>query len=377
MEENGLGTDTNVGGRKLSPVQNGLKVPGAKIGPRRSLTLGVRRSVPSLPRRMPARPAAPVAPSLPTPPAKPAPPSVKTRRGSRRLERTPVHPQGSPGQKESPEAKVVVHRGLKMPFFFFSRRYRPLSQMKHSGLGQVFRAHDIVLNTDVALKFLPLQALRDAEGIALLKKEAALAMRLSHENIVRLHNVETENGRLFLVMEFVDGEDLREILQRMGPLSLATVAAIAESCAAALDYAHKQGVLHRDLKPENIMLDRENALKIVDFGTASLAHKSGHEPYIEGTPSYMSPEQIRGEALDARTDVFSLGAVLSELLTGTQAFPFRNDWAQLEAMQPVGLSSLPPAVAEALSKAMAKKRDDRWTSAGELAEAFGAAVERA
>jgi serine/threonine-protein kinase len=225
---------------------------------------------------------------------------------------------------------------------------------------------------DVALKFLPPAMNRDPVAVAELKREAVLAMRLSHKNIVRLHNIERENNRLFIVMEYVAGETLREVLQRMGPLSMASVAAIARACAVALDYAHGQHILHRDIKPENLMVDRDGQLKIVDFGIA-VRVQSAPGVTVEGTPGYMSPEQLRHETPDARADVFSLGAVLCELLTGKRVFPDRGDLKRLFEFPPAGLADVPPPVRDVLARALDLDRERRWSSVRE----FYAALEQA
>lgn len=241
-------------------------------------------------------------------------------------------------------------------------------------MGLVVKAHDKVLDIEVVLKFVGKKHTVTAEEMELVKREGSLAMRLSHENIVRLHNVESEAGRVFLVMEFVDGENLRQVIQRVGRLSTNTVLTIGQCCASALDYAHKEGIIHKDLKPENIMISRDKVLKIVDFGTAEFMHKSAAATHIEGTPSYMSPEQIRGETLDVRTDVFALGAVLTEALTGVQVFPFRKDWLTHSEMEPLGIEEVPPVLVPVVLKAMAARREDRWSSAGEFVRAFERAI---
>lgn len=288
----------------------------------------------------------------------------------------PPRPGPAPGSAvhARPDRKPEGHAKWSMPFVFFSRRYKPVSKLEHAGMGLVVKAHDKVLDIDVVLKFVGKKHTVTAEEMELVKREGAMAMRLSHENIVRLHNVEAEAGRVFLVMEFVDGENLRQIIQRVGRLSANTVLTIGQCCASALDYAHKEGIIHKDLKPENIMISRENILKIVDFGTAEFMHKSAAATHIEGTPSYMSPEQVRGEALDVRTDVFALGAVLAEALTGVQVFPFRKDWLTRTEMEPMGIEMVPPVLVPIVLKALAARREDRWSSAGEFVRAFESAL---
>jgi serine/threonine-protein kinase len=263
----------------------------------------------------------------------------------------------------------------RIPGFFFSHRYKPVQLLGHGTDGAVYKAEDRILRTNVAIKLLPKRTARDKEAVEQITREAATAMRLSHDNIVRLHNVEVAGAQLFLVMEFVEGHNFREVLRQRGPLSLAGVLSVAEACASALDYAHARGVLHRDLKPENLMMTPEQNLKIVDFGTAMMLHATKPRDWVEGTPGYMSPEELRMEPLDVRADVYSLGVVLSELLTGRNPFPAVKDVFQLADVEPAPMPELPAPVAAVLMKAMARRPDDRWPSAGALVRALAQAIE--
>lgn len=252
---------------------------------------------------------------------------------------------------------------------FFSKRYKAVELISRSEKGPVFKAFDTILDIYVAIKFLSRRTMLDHEGIRLFKQEASTAMSLSHENIVKLHNLEMEVGKFFLVMEFVNGPNFREILKKSGPLSLNTVAAVSAACASALEHAHSRGLLHRDLKPENLMLDERNILKIVDFGTARpirARHSGRIEKYIEGTPGYMSPEQAIGQILDRRADIFSLAATLAELLTGIPPFPTDADFDAVCRLDPMPMPNVPEPVAEVLMKAMARNPEDRWATPTEF-----------
>jgi serine/threonine protein kinase len=279
----------------------------------------------------------------------------------------PLRQPVSEGPQESGPRKRMLN--------FYSKRYKPVQLLGQGARGAVFKAEDRVLNILVAIKFLPDLLALNKDAVAQIKHEAALAMRLSHDNIVRLHNVEMESGRFFLVMEYVDGRNFRQILEHAGKLSLRSVLSVAESCAHALDYAHQRGILHRDLKPENLMLNQDSVLKIVDFGTAMMVRTKTASEFIEGTPGYMSPEELLYEPLDRRADVYSLGVVLSELLTGTPPFPFDTDLQKLVELEPAPMPDVPAPVAQVLLKAMAKKRTERWSSAGELYQALARAAE--
>lgn len=256
---------------------------------------------------------------------------------------------------------------------FSSNRYQVIKVLHEGGFGTVFKVMDKMLKMEVAIKLLKADVARNLEAISQLKAEAAVAMRLSHENIVRLHNIESEKGRIFLVMEYIEGQTLREIIEQMGALSLPAVLDIAHACAHALTYAHGQGVLHRDIKPENIMVTSKMSLKLLDFGLAiKMARGQMESDYIEGSPGYLSPEQLHGFPLDARTDVFSFAAVVCELLTGKRAFPRTDKMRQMYDHDPEGIETLPPAVAQAIQRGLSRDANARYHTPAE----FYAALEQ-
>ncbi len=339
--------------RKLSPIDFGVKQGGARSLLARSTSSSVPKAVPAqVPKIGPA--------AVPAPPWKQAPLRV----------RVPLLPSRRIRLSAPTNGQRVV------PGSFVSSRYEPEKVIGQGGRGAVYKAWDRVLGVHVALKFLPEALARNPQALEEIRREAVVAMRLSHENIVRLHNVEMSGTRLFLVMEYVDGENLREIVERLGPLAPFSVLDIARSCASALAYTHGEGIVHRDIKPENIMINKDAILKIVDFGTAMMAHLPGEDAYLEGTPGYMSPEQIRGnEPVDARTDIFALGAVLAELMTGKRAFVYDGNLDHLLASSPQGLEVVDPPIRAVLLKAMATVRDERWASAMEFYRALENAVE--
>jgi serine/threonine-protein kinase len=256
---------------------------------------------------------------------------------------------------------------------FSSNRYNIFTEISSGGVGTVFRAYDTLLKMDVAIKLLKPGIARDPEALAQLKAEAAVAMKLSHEHIVRLHNIEHEKGHFYIVMEYVEGQTLRSIIDSMGALSLHAVLDITHACAMALSYAHGQGVLHRDIKPENIMINNQMVLKLVDFGLAiKLARGHEQSDFIEGSPGYLSPEQLHGLTVDARTDVFSLAVVVCELLTGKRAFPDTPHLKHIYDHDPVGIETLPAEVAQALKWGLARKAESRYNTPAE----FYAALEQ-
>ncbi len=211
-----------------------------------------------------------------------------------------------------------------------------LSLLGEGGMGQVYRARDTKLGRDVALKLLPESLARDEEKIARLEREAHLLASLNHQNIATLHGLEESEGRRYLVMELVPGGTLAERLTR-GSLGLEESLSVMRQIAEALEAAHEKGIIHRDLKPANVKITPDGKVKLLDFGLAkaiaeekspadlsrspTLTREGTEHGVILGTASYMSPEQARGQALDRRTDIWSFGCVLYEVLTGQKAFP--------------------------------------------------------
>ena len=204
-------------------------------------------------------------------------------------------------------------------------RYALLHEIGRGAMGQVFLAEDRVLKRKVALKFLSLpQGLDKAErqeAVARFYREAQAAAKLAHPNIVVIYDIDELEGRHFISMEYLEGETLDRVMAR-GPLPPERAIEIVSQILSALSYAHSQGVIHRDIKPENIFLSAAGTVKVTDFGIARVMGSSTmtQAGTVMGTPGYMSPEQVKGEKVDARTDIFSAGVILYELLTGMRAF---------------------------------------------------------
>src|SRR3954469_18737272 len=214
-------------------------------------------------------------------------------------------------------------------------------------MGEVYRARDTRLGRDVAIKVLPAHLSTDLNLKARFEREAKAISALNHPNICTLHDVGSQDGTSYLVMEFIEGQSLAERLQK-GPLPTDQVLKIGREIADALDKAHRHGIIHRDLKPGNIMLTKSGA-KLLDFGLARAATPAAslatltevtspqHSPItqegtIVGTFQYMSPEQVEGKEIDGRSDIFSLGAVLYEMLTGQRAFPGKSQLSVASAI---------------------------------------------
>ena len=258
------------------------------------------------------------------------------------------------------------------------QRYEILDQLGAGGMGVVYRARDLRLQRTVALKFLPPALSADAHAKRRFLTEARAAAALEHVNVCTVHEIgETEAGQLFIAMALVEGESLRQAVER-GPLPAPQAMDIARQLAAALQSAHAHGIVHRDVKPGNVMLGPGGVVKLVDFGVAKLEGSTvtgaGGTP---GTAAYMSPEQVRGDDVDHRTDLWALGVVLYEMLAGKRPFTGGSDATIAHAIttgEPVRLRALDSRIAAALDdivvRALEKQRDRRFQSAGEMLAAL-------
>ena len=204
------------------------------------------------------------------------------------------------------------------PGSLLADRYRILGLVGRGGMGEVYRAEDLRLGQNVALKFLPPAVAEDPQRLAQFHHEVRIARQVSHRNVCRVYDIGEDHGRVFLTMELIDGEDLALLLKRIGRFPEERATEIARQICAGLAAAHDLGVLHRDLKPANIMLDADGRVRITDFGLAGLA--GSFTDIRSGTPAYMAPEQLAGQDVSERSDIFSLGLVLYEIFTGKRAF---------------------------------------------------------
>lgn len=264
--------------------------------------------------------------------------------------------------------------------------YQFLDEIGQGGMATVYRAHQLSMHRDVAIKMLPQDLLHQGNSLERFQQEASIVARLEHRAIVPVHEYGEHQGMPYLVMRYMDGGSVDDLLID-GPIPPENALAILEQIAPALDYAHREGVLHRDLKPSNILLDTNGDAYITDFGIARIvgsASKQLTTSGIVGTPAYMSPEQAQGKELDWRSDLYALGVVIFEMLTGRR--PFEADTPYNVAVKHV--TELPPSpckinpllpvtVERVVLKALEKACDRRYTSACEMAAALRQALEDA
>jgi serine/threonine-protein kinase len=229
------------------------------------------------------------------------------------------------------------------PGSMIAGRYRVIGLLGRGGMGEVYRADDVKLGQTVALKFLPREVSADPVWRERFFGEVRVTRQLSHPNICRVYDIGDWNGRHFLSMEFVDGEDLASLLRRIGHLSNEKSLAIARQLAAGLAVAHERGVLHRDLKPANIMIDGHGRVRITDFGLAVGIASEHVEGEMAGTPAYMAPEQLAGKAASVRSDIYALGLVLYEVCCGKRAFTARTV-AELRDQKELSTPPAPSAI---------------------------------
>ncbi|MEP6706415.1 MAG: serine/threonine-protein kinase [Pyrinomonadaceae bacterium] len=282
-------------------------------------------------------------------------------------------------------ARILVNDNPKLSAGQRIGHYEIVTLLGEGGMGEVYLAEDTKLGRKVALKFLPSYFTKDEERLRRFAQEARAASALNQPNILTIHEIGEADGHRFIATEFIDGETLRQRLAS-GPLKLGEALNIAEQVASALATAHAEGIIHRDIKPENIMLRRDALVKVLDFGLAKLTEQKQSGPEdatrelvqtsvgaVMGTVGYMSPEQARGLAVDARTDIWSLGVVLYEMLAGSAPFAGETSsdvLVEILEREPKSLESFSTGTPESLdwivTKALTKNRDDRYQTAREL-----------
>ena len=304
----------------------------------------------------------------------------------------PVSPINNDDEITSYHAVVDVSAEKSQPSMIgcvIDRKYRLDDKIGFGGMGNVYRASRLLIGDQVAIKILHAAHVSDPQAGERFRREAQAAARLKHPNAVSIYDFGvTSDGLVYLVMELVEGQNLRQIIKQQGPLAPATVSEITNQVCSALQVAHQQNVVHRDLKPDNIMVNVTISglrVKVLDFGIAKLRDLATSNLTVTGnvmgTPHYMSPEQCLGEEIDSRSDLYSLGVVMYQMLTGS--LPFNSSTSTAVVMQHVSKEppslrsinlSISPAVEAVVLYALAKRREDRPQSADALARELGAAV---
>ncbi len=228
----------------------------------------------------------------------------------------------------SEEVSIPLTKTLETPLkeltrgTTFAERYEFIEELGVGGMGRVYKVFDKKINEDVALKILKSEISEDEKTIERFGNELKFTRKIVHKNVCRMYDINEEKGTQYITMEYVPGEDLKSTVVRVGQLSVGKAVSVAKQVCEGLIEAHKLGVVHRDLKPQNIMIDKEGNVRIMDFGIARSLKAEGitDDGIMVGTPEYMSPEQVKGEEADHRSDIYSLGVLLYVLLTGVLPF---------------------------------------------------------
>jgi len=256
-------------------------------------------------------------------------------------------------------------------------RYELLEMIGKGGMSSVYKAHDRLLDRQIAVKILHPHFTEDEEYVERFRREARAVAQLSHPNIVTVIDRGEDEGRQYIVFEYVEGENLKQLLERTGPMAVRDALLLALQMARALAFAHGRGLIHRDVKPQNVLLNAGGQAKMTDFGIARSVDVQGVTitGTVLGTSEYIAPEQARGERVDAQTDVYSLGVVLYELLVG--GVPYEGETFVTVALKHVNepvppvlerRPDVPPRVALAVERAMAKSPDERFSSMQQLVD---------
>ena len=297
---------------------------------------------------------------------------------------TVATPEGeaAPSTVQSPRVGRIVSSdsvpaGGFTPGTILVDRYRIIGLLGRGGMGEVYRADDLKLGQPVALKFLPPKLSDDPVRRERFFAEVRITRQLSHPNICRVYDIGEVDGRHFLSMEYIDGEDLASLMKRIGSLTNEKALDIARQLVAGLTVAHERGVLHRDLKPANIMLDGHGRVRITDFGLAIAAEDESQAEEIAGTPAYMAPEQLAGKGATVRSDIYSLGLILYEIYTGKKAFKAKT-LAELREQKEIQTPRAPselregidPVVERVIQRCMEKDPNARPSSVAQLAQAL-------
>jgi hypothetical protein len=280
----------------------------------------------------------------------------------------------APSSPRTPAAGVSS-TGRLAPGSIITGRYRLVALLGRGGMGEVYRAGDLTLDQPIALKFLPEGAAVDDATLAQFHNELRTARQVSHKNVCRLYDLGDADGRRFLTMEYVDGEDLASLLRRIGRIPQDKAIELARQLCAGIAAAHERGVLHRDLKPANVMIDGDGNVRVTDFGIATMGGDS--DTALSGTPQYMAPELLTGSAASVKSDIYALGLILFEIFTGRRAYDAKTlgDLKQLHDLGTLTTPSsivrdLDPAIERVILRCLSKDPAQRPQSALTIAAAL-------
>ncbi|MCJ7580216.1 MAG: serine/threonine protein kinase, partial [Candidatus Aminicenantes bacterium] len=257
----------------------------------------------------------------------------------------------------------------------FANRYEIIEEIGKGGMGRVYRVEDTRIKEEIALKLIKAEIATDKQTIERFRNELTTARKIAHRNVCRMFDLGEEKGQHYITMEYVPGGDLKTFIRRVEQLSMGKAISIAKQICDGLSEAHNLGIVHRDLKPNNIMIDNQGNARIMDFGIARTVKDKGitGSGVMIGTPEYMSPEQVEAKEVDQRSDIYSLGVILYEMVTGR--VPFEGDTALSIAMKHKGESpknpkeynaQIPDVLCHVILKCLEKEREKRYQSAGEL-----------
>ncbi len=283
--------------------------------------------------------------------------------------------KGRPKEPTSDTKTLVTSVGEMRVGSTFADRYHILEKLGKGGMGGVYKARDINIDENVALKILNPEIASDEQTLQRFRNELKLTRKISHRNICRVFDLSEHEGIHFISMEYVSGEDLKSLIHRVEQLTVGKAVIIARQICEGLNEAHRLGVVHRDLKPQNVMIDREGNAKVMDFGIARSVKSKGitEEGVIVGTPEYMSPEQVEGNDIDGRTDIYSLGIILYEMLTGKLPFEGKTPLSVAvkqkseKPLNPRRLNSqIPENISRMILKCLQKKKEERYQDVREL-----------
>src|SRR6185436_7364178 len=289
-----------------------------------------------------------------------------------------VTPSGKSTDRRSFTSFDSIDDARFIPGTILADRYRIVGLIGKGGMGEVYRADDLKLGQPVALKFLPDHLMSYGGALARFHREVRVARQVSHKNVCRVYDIGEVDGRHFLSMEYIKGEELSSLMRRIGRLPQDKAVQIARQICAGLAAAHDAGVLHRDLKPANVMIDEHGNARILDFGLAGLSEEFQDDELAAGTPAYMAPEQLAGKEQTVKSDIYSLGLLFYELFTGRKAFEAATlgDLIKLRRSDTTPttptdiVKDLDPVIEKIIDRCIQKNPDQRPSSALQVAAAL-------